>query len=262
MGNEVLLCCSLSNGVVVMLHFAAQPPEQAWQCCSEGRVASPRASERVTCASMLPCDTLPLHCPQQAGVDTSDLGITKTRSTPQDWANQVGRGLETLPVGAAKLCAILDVSMPACCANLCASVGTCQKGIGSVQLTGGALCAMYQPIHCLNPQGYNLLSKGVFEAAARCFERAGDAARAQASCSRREGVAAVATLPSPLRLFCKHCSLAAEAHITSQLRPGRSQNVLTPIPTPSVACTPCTAAVLPAARPAEPRPCAAGERPF
>lgn len=32
-----------------------------------------------------PC-TLPL----QAGVDTSDLGITKARSTPQDWANQVG----------------------------------------------------------------------------------------------------------------------------------------------------------------------------
>lgn len=29
-------------------------------------------------------------------------------------------------------------------------------------------------------QGYNLLSKGVFDAAARCFERAGDAARAQA----------------------------------------------------------------------------------
>lgn len=68
--------------------------------------------------------SLPLCAPPlQAGVDTHDLGITQTRSTPADWASQ----------------------------------------------------------------GYNLLEKGVFEAAARCFERAGDTARAQVGFVRQRG---------------------------------------------------------------------------
>jgi hypothetical protein len=55
--------------------------------------------------------------PLQEGVDSKDLGVTKARSTPADWA----------------------------------------------------------------AQGRKLLDQGIFEAAAKCYERAGDVARAQAS---------------------------------------------------------------------------------
>lgn len=99
-------------------------------------------------------------------MDTSDLGITKTRSTPQDWANQA-RG----------------------------------DGRGASRHLSPFKCGPVAAVRCTSTSilAPELKFKGVFEAAARCFERAGDAARAQASRSRRAGVA-LQSLPLRLRL--------------------------------------------------------------
>lgn len=97
----------------------------------------------------------------QEGVDSKDLGITKGRSTPADWA----------------------------------------------------------------AQGYNLLDKGLFEAAGRCFERAGDVSRQQVGAGQLGGTwacsatkkadpshGAVGHQDARRRRRCTHQSATACAH--------------------------------------------------
>lgn len=50
------------------------------------------------------------HLPSlQAGIDASDLGITQTRSTPADWAAQVGLQPWALPQGCFKRRSLLPL---------------------------------------------------------------------------------------------------------------------------------------------------------